>query len=133
MQDGVFLDFQPLVQDMEIMHVDKPVNKASAVESRAKFSMLPICAGLAVLHYWIVFGIDFFEDLHYSYHWLGFLLKWLLPVVLLVNIIGLAGALKRWPCRPVLARTRLLALVLNAVPPLLFFLMLFWLFFLFRI
>jgi hypothetical protein len=118
---------------MEIMHADKPVNKASTVESRRKFSMMPICGGLAALLYWIVFGIDFFEDLHYSYHWLGFLLKGLLPVVLLINIIGLAGALRRWPHRPVHARIRLLALVLNAVPPLLFFLILFWLFFLFRI
>jgi hypothetical protein len=118
---------------MEIMHVDKPVNKASAEESRGKFPLMPLCAGLAVLPYWIVFGIDFFEDLHYSYHWLGFLLKGLLPVVLLVNIIGLAGALKRWPRRPVHTRIRLLVLVLNAVPPLLFLLMLFWLFFLFRI
>lgn len=115
------------------MPVDKPVSKATAVESRAKFPMMPICAGLAVLPYWIVFGIDFFEDLHYGLYWLGFALKGLLPVVLTVNIIGLAGAAKQRGRQSTRTHLRLLALILNGVPLLLFFLLFFWLFFLFRI
>jgi len=98
-----------------------------------KFPMMLIGAGLAALPYWIVFGIDFFEDLHYRFNWLGFALKGLLPVVLSVNSIGLAGAARQWARQSYRKRILLVGLILHATPLLLFFLTLFWMFFLFRI
>jgi len=117
---------------MKTAHANLPMNKAPAADSSRKFRMMPIGAGLAVLPYWIAFGIDFFEDLHYRFHWLGFALKLLLPVVLAVNIIGLAGATRRWGRQSICKRMPLLGLILHATPLLLFLLLLFWMFFLFR-
>lgn len=122
-----------MVQNMGIVHVGKSIDKFPAGDGSAKALLTPIGAGLAVLPYWILFGIDFFEDLHYRFYWLGFLLKGLLPVVLSVNIIGLAWAVSQWARQSIRTRIQLSAIILHAAPILLFLLMLFWLFFLFRI
>jgi len=113
--------------------VGKSIDKSPAGDGSAKALLTPIVAGLAVLPYWILFGIDFFEDLHYRFYWLGFLLKGLLPVVLSVNIIGLARAVSQWARQSIRTRIQLSAIILHAAPILLFLMMLFWLFFLFRI
>jgi len=129
---------------MGIVHVGKSIDKSPAGAGSAKALLTPIVAGLAVLPYWILFGIDFFEDLHYRFYWLGFLLKGLLPVlgfllkgllpvVLSVNIIGLSRAVRQWARQSIRTRIQLSAIILHAAPILLFLLMLFWLFFLFRI
>jgi hypothetical protein len=117
---------------MKTAETNLPMNKASAAGRTGKFRLMPIGAGLAVLPYWVVFGIDFFKDLHYNYYWLGFVLKGLLLGVLAVNIIGLAGAARLLGRQSIGKRVPLLGLILHATPLLLFLLLLFWMFFLFR-
>jgi type III secretory pathway component EscS len=95
--------------------------------------MFLIILGIIVLIYWISFFIFLFYDQHFSHANLDFAMKFLLPVAILANIIGIILGIIQIGKEKNKRTLKFAVICLNAIPLICVVCFFFWLYFGFRI